>query len=408
MAATSTPSLELAEYAKRREALCRTLKNAVGVVFAGDQAPHLEHGYRPHPHFEYLTGITDEPGAALVLDPTSPVKARQAMVFLKPLNPEVEKWDGYRLEVGKALRDRVGMQAVFRTEHLPRFLADAARRAKRLACLHPLANHAQPVSPDLEVFNKLAARIPGIAIDDASEAIAAMRAVKSKGEIAMVQHAVNITAAGFDAVAKAVSPGMNEFDVQEVIEHAYRTNGARETSFQTIAGAGVNSTVLHYHANDQTLEDGDLILIDSGAAFCGYRGDITRTYPVNGTFTKRQREVYDIVLRAQEAAIKAAKPGVRLSELDKVARDIITKAGYGDNFIHGLGHHLGLETHDVTPDAPLKAGAIITIEPGIYLADEKIGIRIEDDIVITDRGAKNLSKAIPKKADDIEALMQSR
>jgi len=406
MASLQPPTIDHAEYRKRRETLCKTLKNAVGIIFAGDHDPHLEHGYRPHAHFEYLTGITDEPGAVLVLDPTSPVKARQAMLFLKPLNPEVEKWDGYRLEISKALRDRLGMQAVFRLEQLPRFLSDAARRAKRLACLHPLAHHNQPVSPDLEVFHKLAQRIPGTTIDDHSEALASMRAVKSKGEAAMVQHAVDITAAGFDAVIKAIKPGMNEFDVQETIEHAYRTNGARKTSFNTIAGSGVNSTVLHYHANDQILEDGDLILIDSGAAYGGYRGDITRTYPVNGTFTDRQREIYELVLRAEEAAIKAAKPGMRFAELDKVARDIINRAGYGDSFIHGLGHHLGLETHDVTPDEPLKAGAVITIEPGIYLPDEKIGVRIEDDILITPSGAKNLSKAIPKKVADIEKIMQ--
>jgi hypothetical protein len=156
------------------------------------------------------------------------------------------------------------------------------------------------------------------------------------------------------------------------------------------------------------LEDGDLILIDSGAVSGGYRADITRTLPINGKFSKRQREIYEIVLEAEEAAIKACKPGKRFAEIDQAARKVITKAGYGDAFIHSIGHHLGLETHDVSPDEPLRAGAVITIEPGIYLPDEKIGIRIEDDILITSKGHRNLSKDIPKAVKDIERVMKRR
>ncbi len=408
MSTKKLPVIAHAEFAKRRDALRRKLKNAVGVVFAGEYDSHSDTPFEPHPHFVYLTGVTDEPGAVVVLDPLSPVKARQDMLFLRPLNPEVEKWDGYRLEIGKQLRDRVGFKAVFRLGQLPRFLGEAARRAGTCACLHPLAQYDQPVSPDLGIFQKLAERIPGLSIVDQSETIASMRAVKSSAEVAMIQKAVDVTARGFDTVIRSISPGMNEFAVQETIEHAFRANGARQTSFSTIAGSGVNSTVLHYRANDQQLEDGELVLIDAGAVYGGYRGDITRTYPVNGTFTDRQREIYEIVLRAEEAAIKAAKPGMRMAELDKVARDIINKAGYGDSFIHGLGHHLGLETHDVTPDEPLKAGAVITIEPGIYLPDEKIGVRIEDDVLITSRGSRNLSKAIPKRVTDIERIMAGK
>jgi Xaa-Pro aminopeptidase len=401
------PAIPAAEYAARRRKLASALDDAVGVVFAGTHDAHLPTPYRPHPHFEYLTGVTDEPDAVLVLHPGAPVPARREMLFLRALDPEVEKWDGYRLEIGKSLRDRVGLQAVFRARLLPRFLSDAARRAKRLACLHPLATYDQPVSPDLAIFRRIVERVPGVEIIDHTDAIARLRAVKSSAEVKMIQRAIDITAGGFDAAMRGVRPGMNEFDLQETLEHAYRTDGSRGPAFGTIAGSGVNSTVLHYAANDRTIADGDLICVDSGASFGGYGADITRTIPANGRFTTRQREIYDIVLRALGAATKAVKPGVTIAQLDKIARAVIIKAGFGDAFIHGIGHHLGLETHDVTPDGPLKAGNVITIEPGIYLPDEAVGVRIEDDVLVTKDGHRVLSAKIPRTAAAIEKVMSA-
>ncbi|MHC4970679.1 MAG: aminopeptidase P N-terminal domain-containing protein [Planctomycetota bacterium] len=393
------------EYAARRAKALTALKGALGVLFAGDYDVESELPFRPHPHFEYLSGVVDEPGAVLLLDPGHPVEARRAMLFLSPLNPEREKWDGYRLEISKALRDRTGIESVFRTDMLPRLLTAAAVRAKQLACLHPPAAFNQPVSADLELFRKVAERIPGVSIEDRSDVIVKMRAVKSRHEAALIQRAIDITAAGFEAMMRSVQSGMNEFDVQETIEHAYRSGGARVTAFPTIAGSGVNSTVLHYRANERELADGDMMCVDSGAMFAGYAADITRTVPVNGRFTERQRAVYEVVLKAELAAIKATKPGATLPQIDAVARKIITQAGFGDYFIHSIGHHLGLETHDASPEAPLKTGAVVTIEPGIYIPDEAIGIRIEDDILVTKDGPKNLSAKIPKTTGGIEKTM---
>lgn len=170
----------------------------------------------------------------------------------------------------------------------------------------------------------------------------------------------------------------------------------------------MNGTVLHYRANNAPLVAGDLVVLDSGAQYAGYAADITRTYPVNGRFTKRQRAVYDIVLKSQLAAIAAVRPGATFGQIDKAARDVITKAGFGDFFIHGIGHHLGLEVHDITPNEPLKAGAVITIEPGIYLPAERFGVRIEDDILVTPSGRANLSAHIERDADAIEREIRSR
>lgn len=402
--ATAEPSIPLSEFAERRERVLKDLRGAIGIVFAGETSPSLHDGWRPHAHFEYLTGIADEPGAALLLDPGNAVPTRRAILFLKPLNPELEKWDGFRETISSALRNRYGIGTVLRTLAMPRFVTEAAIRAKRLACLHPLAAYNAPVSPDLAFFRSVAERIPGCAIEDRSSLLASMRARKSRNEVAVMRRAIEITARGYAAVIGAIRPGANEFDVQEAIEHGYKTHGARGTAYGTIAGSGFNATVLHYHANDRPLKSGDLICIDSGCAYLGYASDITRTYPVDGRFTPRQRELYDIVLASQLAGIKAAKVGATLMDVDKACRAVIVKAGYGDAFIHGSGHHLGLETHDVSPDEPLAAGAVITIEPGIYLPEESLGIRIEDDILVGKGSATVLSSMIPKTAAEIERL----
>lgn len=232
-----------------------------------------------------------------------------------------------------------------------------------------------------------------------------MRAAKSDPEVACIEQAGRITALGFAAAMRCMRPGVNEFDVQEAVEHAYRTGGARELAFRTIAGGGFNATVLHYHANDQALADGELVVLDSGAKFAGYSADVTRTLPVSGRFTPRQRELYELVLRAQEAAIAAVRPGATLAQIDASGRKVIADAGLGDAFIHGMGHHLGLETHDASPDAPLEAGAVVTIEPGVYLPGERIGIRIEDDVVATTSGPRVLTAGIPKSVADVERAM---
>jgi Xaa-Pro aminopeptidase len=401
--------IELKEYRSRRNDVLKALKGAIGVVFAGEDTAGLEEKWRAHSHFFYLTGIADEPGAILLLDPNHPSEDRRAILFLRPLNPELEKWDGFRAEISTALKDRYGFKVISRTNYLSRFLSESARRSKRFACLHPLAAHTATVSPDLELFRKLAERIPGSSVEDRSELIAQMRASKSSGEVALIQRAMDVTARGYYAVLKNLRPGMSEFDVQTLLEHAYKQGGARGTLYGTIVGGGFNATVLHYRANDQPLNDGDLVCIDSAASMGGYSADITRTLPVSGRFTKRQREIYDIVLRAEEAAIKAVKPGASFWDIDKVARGIIEKAGFGAYFIHGIGHHLGIEVHDITPienEGRLRLGAVITIEPGIYLPDETIGVRIEDDVLVTKNGSKNLSAMIPKKAEEIEKLMK--
>ena len=404
--ALEMPSISAGEFAQRRARVMKALDGSVGLVLAGDADPNLHHPYHAHAHFEYLTGITDEAGAALLLDPRNPNPARRVQLFLRPLNPEREKWDGFREEIGAELRERTGIEVIFRTSMLPMQLLDAARRARALSLLMPLAPHTAPVSADLETFRRVCERVPGCGIVDRSQLLASMRARKSDAEVACIEHAGRITGLGFHVAMATLQPGMNEFELQRNVEEAYREGGARDLAFRTIAGGGFNSTVLHYHANDQPLVPGELVCLDSGAKWCGYSADVTRTLPVSGRFSPRQREVYELVLKAQEAAIRACRPGRRLHEIDEAGRAVIRKAGLADFFPHGMGHHLGLETHDASPDEPLAEGAVVTIEPGIYLQGECIGIRIEDDVLVTKRGPRVLTSHIPKSVAGIERLMR--
>lgn len=403
--ANAAPTITHEEFRARRERLLQELGCAVAVVPAGEADPSLHHPWKPHAHFEYLTGIVDEPGAMLLLDPSNPVAAKRAVLLLRPLNPEVEKWDGFRDELGAALRARTGFDTVMRTGMLGRLLLEGTRRSRTLACLMPLAQWNSPVSADLAILRAQAERVPGTQVQDRSDLLLRMRAAKSAAEIACIREAGRITATGFAAAMRSMRAGMNEFDLQECVEHAYRTNGARELAFRTIAGGGFNATVLHYHANDRPLVDGELVVLDSGAKHAGYSADVTRTLPVSGRFTARQRELYDTVLRAQAAAIAAVRPGATLAQVDAAGRKVIADAGLGDAFIHGMGHHLGLETHDASPDAPLEVGAVITIEPGVYLPKESIGIRIEDDVAVTEGGHEVLTPSIPRTADEVERAM---
>jgi Xaa-Pro aminopeptidase len=400
-------TISLKEYQARRARVLKELKGAAGLVLAGEGNPPLRGSWRSDRNFFHLTGIENEAGAALLFDPAAPSPDHRIVLFLRPVNPEVDRWDGYRDEITPALRDRHGFTAIFRNTALPAFLTGAARRAKRLACLHPFSVFPAPVSPDLDLFRKAAERVPGVQIEDRTQLLIALRARKSAAELALMKKAAAATAAGYQAVFRMLKPGVGEADIQTALENAYRAHGGdRETPYNSIVGSGLNGTVLHYMANNAIAKAGELVVIDSAASVDGYAADVTRTLPVSGTFTADQRKLYEIVLAAEEAAIRALRPGVSMRDVDKVARDIIAKAGYGHTFVHSIGHPLGLDVHEAPPDGPLREGMVVTIEPGIYLADQKTGIRIEDDILVTRRGPVNLTAAIPKTVKAIEAALR--
>ncbi len=418
MISSTTPIIRadgvpLREYAQRREQVLRRLKSGTGaagagaaaIVFAGDNSAAHGGKWRPELNFLYLTGIEAEPGAAVLFDPSQPDPKRRCSLFLRPLNPEAEQWDGYRDELSSGLRSATGFEFIRRTTQLPMFALAAARRLKRLACLHPLSPHTAEIGPDLAVYRKLAERVPGVVIEDRSMLLPSLRAVKSAAELNLMRRAAEATAAGYAAAMRAIRPGVTELGVQRALEGAFVEHGADGVAYGSIVGGGINATVLHYVQNTEVLADGDLLLIDAGAQVAGYACDVTRTFPVSGKFSPEQRELYELVLKAQLASIRSARAGKRMHEVEEAARTIIDGAGYGDFFPHGIGHQLGLHVHDADPDAPLEPGMVITIEPGIYIPGRKIGIRIEDDVLITREAPKVLTADVPKAVDEIERVM---
>lgn len=392
------PALAVSEYAARRERVLKALDGAVGLVMAGDG--------KANAHFRYLTGLSEEHGGMVLFDPSHEDPKRRIVLVLRAHNPELDQWDGFRPMITMKLKEETGFVTILRHAHLPGALLGAARRCKRLACLLPLANHEAPVSADLALFRKLAERVPGCAIVDRTEILRELRTVKSPAEIAMLRHAVAITAKGYEAALATLAPGVGEQAVHRAIERAYQDAGGQGTGYESIVGSGFNATVLHYRVNNGPTNAGELMIIDSGAVFGGYTADITRAFPVSGRFTREQARLYNLVLEAQLAAIAACKPGATLSAVGWAARSIIEKAGFGDYYPHGIGHQLGMEVHDLEADAPLRAGMVVTIEPGVYIPDQKLGIRIEDDVLITAKGREVLSPMIPKTISEIERAMK--
>jgi Xaa-Pro aminopeptidase len=399
-------TISLGEYADRRAKVLQALEGAAAVVLAGkEETPHLPGDRRrTNSMFWYLTGLDHETGAAVLFDPSAEDPDRRVGLFLRSRDPEMECWEGTRAPLGSALRAKTGFESISRTCSLPVRLAEATRRTRRLACLHPFAPYDDDVSPDLALFKSMCERVPTAGIEDRTQILPSMRAVKSAAELALIERAILATTAGYQAALNTIRAGVREGEIADNMTTAFRDSGG-VAAFEPIVGSGVNGTILHYSANDRMVNDGDLIVIDYAAACGGYASDVTRTLPANGKFTPEQSRLYEIVLEANLAAIDAARPGATFTDLHKAARAVIAKAGYEDSFLHGVGHHVGIEVHDVAPDGPLAPGMVLAIEPGIYLPEQRLGIRIEDDVLVTKSSPQILTAAIPKTIEAVEAAM---
>ena len=265
--------------------------------------------------------------------------------------------------------------------------------------------------------NILRIKYPYLKIKNIYPKIIKLRTVKNDYELEKIKKAIDITKSGIEAMAKNIKPNMHEYEVEAYFDFEIKRLGASSHAFNTICASGKNATVLHYEDNNQVMKDGDLILFDLGAEFDYYCADISRTIPVNGKFTDRQKQIYSIVLLALKAVEEEAKPGLTLKDLNDVAKKVLSKGcmdiGLIDKeeelskyYFHSVSHSLGLDTHDVwSADNKLEKGAIITNEPGLYIEEEGIGIRLENDLLIVEDGCINLSKHIPIEIDDIENLM---
>ena len=393
-------------YRERRQRLMAQMKSGVAIVQAARSIDQAAPVATQDSDFSYLTGIQDEAGAALVLAPTE--RTHREFLFLASRDPEVERYEGVRLALNQSLRERTGVERLGRTNRLGRTVVDLASRSGELHYFGPLADPESPVPPVLDLYGKVAARVPGTRIVNSHNLLRRMRTVKEPRELDLIRRAIAATERGLRAGIRAARPGMREFELRTIIEAEFRAAGARGLAFPSVVGTGPNSAVLHYTGSDAVIRAGDIVLCDVGAAVGGYAADITRTFPVDGRFTAEQRKVYDVVLKAQESALATLRAGAVYEDVQERARDTIRAAGHIDDFWHGLGHFVGLEVHDAGDySAPLPAGAVVTVEPGIYLPERGFGIRIEDDYLVTDRGFEHLSDGVPRRAEEIEALRRS-
>jgi Xaa-Pro aminopeptidase len=396
-------------YRRRRSALMDKFKAGAALVMNEMKFEGLREGM----DFYYLTGI-DEAGAALLLEPSAPASAYyntgKETLFLTALKVEEERWHGPRAELpSNALEVATSFSDIRRTGALPGYLVAACTYRGGLTYLGDFAAEPRPRPQVMDLYAKAQERTYNCKVNDFNGTIARMREVKEPAELALMRQSVVYTAAGHAAGLKAVRPGQHEYDVKDAVEDAFRKAGSRHVAYDSIVGSGTNTSFLHYGKDDRVMKAGELILLDVAAEAEYYASDVTRTYPVSGKYSADQRAIYDLVLKAQAAGIAAAKAGVRVGDIDAVTRKVITDAGYGDYYIHGCCHFVGLEVHDAGDyDAPLPAGAVITVEPGIYIPQRGFGVRIEDEILITSKGAEVLTGAIPKDPDEIERLMAAR
>ena len=428
----------MSEFAARRKQLLEAMGDGVAVFASAPLAIRnhdVEHPYRQDSDFYYLTGF-DEPESVLVL--TNQHDEHQCVLFVRPRLREREIWDGPRAGVEGAV-ERFGADAAFPISELSTRLPDYLGNVERM--LYRLADNEDS---DAKVFEciKLLRRggrrgviAPEVVIDP-SVYVHEMRLRKSPRELDAMREAAAITREAHIRSMQLAAPGVREYELDAELLHVFRKHGSERPAYESIVGSGPNATILHYRAGARPMNDGELVLIDAGCEYDYYASDVTRTFPVNGTFSPEQRVLYEMVLAAQKKAIDAVRPGVTLEEIHSgtvrsvteglvdvglLSGDVdtlIEEKKYQAFYMHRTSHWLGMDVHDVGryyvggEHRPLEPGFVLTIEPGVYVAADAedveerwrgIGIRIEDDVVVTAAGHEVLTAGIPKEIDEVEA-----
>lgn len=414
------------DYRARREALAKKAGGII-VLFAPVEDSESLYSFRQNDNFYYLSGWT-EPGAALLIAPALeakenvPARPYTEIFFLPPRNARLERFTGPKLSADNPEAAKItGFDRVEDMYKLPEELPKLFGSERRVV----YADLPSPgeASSTLEPFAFLKRTNTYLAFEDVSPAISSLRMTKDAGEIALLRKAVDASVAAHRAAMKAVKPNVPEYEISALLQYEWGRRGCERPAYPPIVGSAHNSTVLHYSEDTNTMKGGDVVVIDAAAECSMYAADITRTLPVGGHFTARQREIYDIVLGAQQAAIAAFQSGKSLlfgdsdASLTKIAKDYIKAHGkdlHGQTldqyFTHGIGHYIGLDVHDAGDyKTPLGPGMTFTLEPGIYIPEENIGVRIEDDFLVGPDGKLiNLSAALPSKAEDVEKLMAGK
>lgn len=420
-------------FVSNRKHLVKELKaNSIAVLNANDVMPTNADGtlrFRQNSDLFYLCGV-DQEETILLLFPDAPDRKYQEVLFLRETNDHIATWEGHKLTKEQA-RDVSGIETVLWTsEFWPVFKMLMVMGDTAHVYLNTNDHYRADTiveSREMRFVKTCLERFPLHRYERLAPIMHRLRSVKSRWELDLMQRACDITAMGFRRVLKFVKPGVKEYEIEAEWAHEFLRNGSRGFAYEPIIASGANSCVLHYIENNQVCQSGDVLLLDVGAEYANYNADLTRTIPVNGRFTPRQREVYDAVLDVKRQATQMLKAGVKYYDYHKEVQRVMESALVGlrlidkhdiktqdkhkplfqKYFMHGTGHQLGLDVHDVgNMYHEMRVGQVWTVEPGIYIREESLGIRIENNVVIQDDGVYDLMRNIPEDADEIESLMQ--
>lgn len=419
---TDLPSPDF--HSGRREALRKLMSDStVAVFFASTvktRSNDVEFEYHQDPDFYYLTGLQEEDAMILIFKNEIQFDgfSTNEILFLKERNPKTERWTGKLIGIDGAKHD-LGIKQCLPNSSFSEFKIDFSKfkyvyfseqKKENESDLQKQFFKKQPLNTDTYAIKEMMSKL---------------REIKTNEELELMRKAINITCEGIKEAMKAIEPGMAEYDAEAIVEYVFKSKGAEDVGYPSIIGGGENSCILHYETNRKKLTGKDLLVCDVGAEYHGYSADVTRTYPVSGKFSEAQKDIYNIVLEAQIAGIAKCKPGEDFRAPHKAATEVIQKKllelgvikapnQVGTYFFHGTSHYLGLDVHDIGTYGKLKPNSVITVEPGIYIpfgsdCDEKwwgIGIRIEDDVLITETEPEVLSACVPKTPDEIEGIMK--
>jgi Xaa-Pro aminopeptidase len=413
-------------YAQRRAKLAATADAPIILTgLTGREEDSQAYVFAQEENFYYLTGHNEEE-AGLILLPPADSKAKKddfqgprEILFLPAKNPGKEKWNGVRMSPSDpGIQAHTGFADIRPFTEMRATIEKLARFYPAFYAILPHEKELGGYPHERETVDWLKMAAPQVNLKDIHTNITDLRLIKSPIEIAFIREAIDLSLDAHFAAFKMMRPGLWEYQVAAKMVEVHAMGGSEAEAYAPIVGAGPNSTALHYDKLSRKVEDGDIVVMDVGAQYSGYASDITRTVPANGKFTPRQREIYDIVLGAQNAALAALKPGADMcrkgkQSLYKISYDYINSHGKDQNgkplgqyFIHGLGHNIGLDVHDPGDSCkPLMPGQVVTIEPGIYIPEENLGVRIEDDVLITETGYELLSSKLPRTAEEIEKIM---
>ena len=421
--AAGSPDADLACFAARRAVVMSRIEGGLALL-QGAAEPRAYAQFRQSNDFYYLSGV-EVPDAYLLLDGAN----RRSLLFLPERNRIREIWEGPRLYPGEDARALTGFDEVLEASRLPGELEKRKENLKAIytpmkpeevaltsrdrAMQYETSRERNPwdgrVSREKALEQNLRKRMgDSVEVRDLSPILDEMRRVKDAQEIERMRESARIGAIGIAEAMRSTKPGVYEYQIAAAAEFIFKWNGAMGPAYCAIAGSGPNSCLLHYNRNARRTEPGDLVVLDFGPDYRYYHADITRTFPVSGKFGDEQARIYKVVLEAQKAAIARVRPGATFADLNGAARDVVTRGGFAKNWLHGVSHYVGMSTHDVGEMRPFEPGVVLTVEPGIYIAERSLGVRIEDTLLVTQDGSEVLSIGVPKEIPDVERLMAGK